>query len=69
MPEVFKMGRNVLEESVGLNFKSLGPLAKSATSPWVNMGWLSFEVLHSHFPHLKPQMFQLTSFVEQFEIW
>lgn len=32
MPEVFKMGRNVLEESVGLNFKGLGPPAKSATS-------------------------------------
>lgn len=32
MPEVFKMGRNVLEKSVGLNFKGLGPLAKSATS-------------------------------------
>lgn len=26
------MGRNTLEESVGLNLKSLGPLAKSATS-------------------------------------
>lgn len=26
------MGRNVLEEPVGLNFKGLGPPAKSATS-------------------------------------
>lgn len=32
MPEMFKKGKIVLKETVGLNFKNIGPLAKSTTS-------------------------------------